>query len=473
MIKHVDFAIVGAGSAGLSALRQIKKTTDSFVLIDPGPLGTTCARVGCMPSKALIHVANAYHQRNSLEQLGINGGGNLICDIPSAFRHVRKLRDRFASGMVKATLQLAGDRFIEGKAVLEGPQRLRVGEQVIHAEQIVIATGASPLIPGPWRVFGDRILTSETIFEQEDLPPRIAVIGLGAIGLELGQALSRLGVSVTGFDQSETIGGLKDPRVRDVAIALQRKEWDLHLGAAAQVSETDEGLLVSSGNVSVLVDKILVAVGVRPNVKDLGLETLGVELDKRGMPSFNPRTMQIDDLPVFIAGDVNGCRAILHEALDEGFIAGRNAIADAPGCFCRRPALSIVFSDPQLAAVGDSFVKLSERDFITGSVDFGSQSRALVEGVNQGILNVYVDPSSARLLGSEMVCPEAEHLAHLLALALQEELTVFDLLRMPFYHPAIEEGLRTALRDAAEKLTSAKATRELELCESCPEAPLC
>lgn len=473
MVKNVDVAIVGAGSAGLSALRQVRKATDNYVLIDPGPLGTTCARVGCMPSKALIQVANAYHQRRHFEQRGISGAGHLQCDIPSVMRHVRSLRDRFTNGMVDATTQLAGDKLLRGKAVLEGPRRIRVGELMIHAQRIILATGASPWIPEPWRSLGNHVLTSQTFFEQEDLSARMAVIGLGTIGLELGLALSRLGVDVTGFSRSSTIGGLKDPAVCAAAIAMQRKEWNLHLGAPVVAREAQEGLEVSAGNESVFVDNVLVAIGVRPNLQDLGLDSLGIELDAYGMPPFDSQTMQVAHLPIFIAGDANGCRPILHEALDEGFIAGRNAVAHTPECYHRRTVLRVVFSDPPIAVVGHSFAQLDGREFITGIVDFADESRAIIEGSDHGILKLYVDPSSARLLGSEMACPGADHLAHILALAIQQELTVFDLLRMPFYHPTMEEGLRTALRDAASKLPHKTQNTELQLCESSPEAPLC
>lgn len=473
MTRHVNTAIIGAGSSGLSALSQVKKTTDSFVLIDPGPLGSTCARVGCMPSKALINVANAYHQRKAFEQKGINGAENLKCDIPVVMRHVRALRDRFTSGMVEATEQMAGGKFIQGKAVLEGPQHIRVGEIVFHAQRVIIATGSNPVVPSDWKSFADRILTSETIFEQIYLPRRMAIIGLGAIGLELGQALSRLGVNVFGFSLMNTIGGISDPDVNAAAIKSLEAEFPMYLGHPANIREINGALEVTAGSERAEVDSVLVAMGVRPCVEGLGLEHLGLPLNKQGLPPFNPNTMQVGDLPVFIAGDVNGYRPILHEAVDEGLITGFNATAETPKCYCRRSVLGVVFSDPQIAVVGHSFEQLKDREFITGSINFENQARAMIEGSNMGMLKLYVDPSSARLLGCEMAVPEAEHLAHLLALAVQQELTVFDLLRMPFYHPTVEEGLRTALRDAVGKLPHKERNAEFYLCNSCPEKPLC
>lgn len=473
MERHVDFAIIGAGSAGLSALRQVKKQTDNFVLIDPGPLGTTCARIGCMPSKALIHVANAYYRTHQFESMGLNGATHLHCDIPAVLRHVRTLRDRFTNGMVEATQQLAGDGFLHGKAVLEGPQRIRVNDLVIHAKQIILATGARPMIPGPWRAFGDRILTSDTIFEQKDFPARMAVIGLGAIGLELGQALSRLGITVTGFDQADMIGGLQDPSVHAAALEAQRQEWKLHLGAPAEVRETPKGLEVSSGGERVVVDKIVVAVGMRPNVEDLGLETLGVALNENGIPPVDPHTSQIGDLSVYLAGDANGFRPLLHEALDEGFIAGRHSSQKVDRkCTCRRVPMQIVFSDPQCVVVGQPYSELKQRDIVIGEASFTDQSRAIMEGRNQGLLRIYADATSGLLLGAEMAVPDGEHLGHLLGLAIHAQQTVFDILRIPFYHPTIEEGLRTALRTAAAAIKFEEQPDELSLCESCPEGPL-
>ncbi len=474
MHHHVDVAIVGAGSAGLSALRQVKKVTDNYLLIDPGPLGTTCARVGCMPSKALIHIANAYHHRRMFAEIGVSGAEHLRCDIPAVLRHVRTLRDHFTTGMIEATRKLAGERFLEARAVLVGPKRVRVGDRLVEADRIVLAPGARPLIPREWQMFSDHILTSSTIFEQDVLPARIAVIGLGAIGLELGQALSRLGIQVTGFNMVREIGGLSDPVVNAVAGEIFAGEFTMHNGVAAKIIVADNGVEVHAGTASATVDKILVATGVRPNLEHLGMETLGVDLDEYGMPPVDPHTLRIGDLPVFLAGDANGYAPVLHEALDEGFIAGRHSFAvdGVSACYCRRPPLRIVFSDPQCAVVGQSFAALRGTRIVIGHVDFSQQSRAIIEGRNAGMLRLYADASTGRILGAEMVAPEAEHLAHLLAACIQANMTVHHALQLPFYHPTLEEGLRTALRAAVKPLKECPVPKGLHLCESCPESAL-
>ena len=450
MTTKLDIIVIGAGSAGLAAVRQVKKSTDNFLLINDGPYGTTCARVGCMPSKALIEVANAFYARNKAEAFGIRGSEHLSIDSPAVMQRVRALRDRFVGGVVKST-EVLGDRSIAGRARLLGPNEVAAGDQVFRARSIVIAAGSRPVVPQPWLVLGDRLLTTDTLFDEEKLPARMAVVGLGAIGIEMAQALSRLGVEVHAFNSSETLAGISDPVVAESARQSLHEEFAIHTGHEVVLSRTTSGVRVQAGPVDIEVDRVLAAIGRKPNLGDLGLESLGVTLDKRGLPPFDRRTLQIADLPVFIAGDANADASLLHEAADEGYIAGVNAVAEKPICFQRRTPLAIVFSDPGIAAVGQRFAALDLDQCLIGSVDFATQGRALTAQRNQGVLCVYAAREDARILGAEMCAPAAEHLAHLLALAIHRGLSVHDLLAMPFYHPVLEEGLRTALREISQQ----------------------
>jgi len=463
MTKELDVIVIGAGTAGLAAVRQVQKRTSRFVLINEAPYGTTCARVGCMPSKALVEAANAYHARRKADAFGIRGSENLRIDVPAVLQRVRGLRDRFVGGVLQSTEAL-GERSLAGRARLLGPNHVVVDEQQFHARSIVIAAGSSPVVPQPWQALGERLLTTDMLFEQETLPPRMAVIGLGAIGIEMAQALSRLGVEVHAFDSSDGLAGVSDPFVAKILRESLEEEFALHSGHEVELSGTTGGVRVQAGTVDIEVDRVLVAIGRKPNLARLGLETLGVTLDTSGLPPFDRSTMQIADLPVFIAGDANADVSQLHEAADEGYIAGINAMADKPICFKRRTPLAIVFSDPGIAAVGQRFADLDTDQCLIGSVDFASQGRALTAQRNTGVLRIYARQDDARLLGAEMCAPAAEHLAHLLALAVSRSLTAHDLLSMPFYHPVLEEGLRTALRDIAGK--SGKSRPDLGACDS-------
>ncbi len=451
MDKTLDVIIIGAGSAGLAALREVHKRSESFLLINDGAYGTTCARVGCMPSKALIEAANAFHRRHSFDAFGIRGAAALSVDVPAVLRRVRALRDDFVAGTLAATDEL-GERSLAGRARLLDAQTVAVGERRYHARRIVIASGSQPVIPDAWRAFGDRIVTTDTLFELETLPRRMAVVGLGAIGIEIAQALSRLGVEVTGFGANPRLAGLSDEAVDLALRELLDKEFAFHTSASAELSPAADGIEVRSGAVRVVADQVIAAIGRRPNVAGLGLETLGVELDARGMPPVNPNTLQIADLPIFLAGDANGRAALLHEAADEGHIAGINAMATELRCFRRRTPLAIVFADPNVAVVGQRVADLDAAQLVIGQASFKRQGRARTAQHNKGLMRLYADRNSGRLLGGEMCVPAGEHMAHVLALAIERELSVQELLRLPFYHPVLEEGMRGALRDLSAQL---------------------
>ncbi len=307
-------------------------------------------------------------------------------------------------------------------------------------------------MPGPWQALGARILTTDTLFEQADLPSRIAVIGMGAIGVEVAQALARLGLDVCGFDSGESIAGLSDPEVVAALRDSLGREFPIRLGTEVELAEAGAALEIRAGDTRLEVDKAIVAVGRRPNLEGLGLETLGVPLDEKGLPPVDPETMRIADTPVFLTGDANADRPLLHEAADDGHIAGLNATGDAPIRLPRRTPLSVVFCHPQAAVVGQPHSALDDATTIVGEADFARQGRARIIDANRGTMRLYAAREGGRLLGAEMAAPAGEHMAHLLALAIGQGLTVHDVLRMPFYHPTLEEGLRSALRALARQL---------------------
>ncbi len=463
MIETRDIVIVGAGTAGLSALREVRKQTDNFAIVNAGAYGTTCARVGCMPSKLLIEAANHFFRRNDFAAFGITGAEHLRIDVPAVMRRVRQLRDEFVAGIVRLTADL-GDRNIAGHARLLAPDELQIGERRLRAQRIIIATGSRPVLPQHWLRLRGPVFTSDTIFEAPEFPRRMAVIGLGAVGVEIAQALSRLGVEVLAFGSGKTLCGLDDPIVNARAIALLGREISVALDCDASLHEDAAGLQVHNGKQVVTVDAAFAALGRQPNIEGLGLETLGVPLDAQGMPELNPHTLQAANLPVYFAGDVASDLPVLHVANDEGHIAAYNALREKPTCFQRRVPLTIVFTDPNIAIVGARLRELNAATIAIGTVDFANQGRARIARENRGVLRIYADRKEGLILGAQMCAPRAEHLAQLLALAIGERATVQSLLRMPFYHPVFEEGLRTALRDAARQIT-ARADSDLAACE--------
>ncbi len=448
MSRKVDVAIIGAGTAGLNAMGQVRRAKKSFVLINGGELGTTCARVGCMPSKAFIQIADTFHGKSLFNRFGIEGGSGLSVDTEDAMEHVRGIRDLLVDRVMQgSTDELDEEQFIDGYARFVDQNHLEINGETIEANSIVIACGSTPVMPEVWKSLGDRVWTTDTFFEQESLPQSVAVIGLGVIGLELGQAMSRLGIEVNGFDALSTVSGLTDDAVSRVAINVIGKEFPLHLGHSAQLSESGDKLRVTAGDVSIEVDAVLASLGRRPALDSLGLENLGLALDERGVPKYNSNTMQIGESSIYMAGDVNGDLAILHEAGEEGRIAGLNAAGANVRAFQRKVPLAITFCDPNIISVGQNWADLKDDDeVIVGEMPMGPIGRALIMGKNKGLIRIYARKSDGLILGAAMMAAKGENLAHSLAWAIQQEMTIHQMLQMPYYHPVLEEAVQATLQ---------------------------
>lgn len=468
MKNHYRLAIIGAGSAGLAALKYAQRQTNDIALINHGPLGTTCARVGCMPSKALLGPAHALAHARAQARAGIKGIDALRADMPVVLAHVRGLRDRFIRGSIELSHSL-GDDFIAGRARFLDANTIEVNGQRVTAERIILATGSRPIVPAPWRSLGRRVLSTDDFFEQPDLGRRVAVIGLGAIGAELGQGLAMLGLEVHGFSHSGQLAGITDSEVNAALLEALQGELRLTTGVEVQLEAAGEhAVRVIAGAETHEVDWVLAAIGRRPNLDDIGLENLGVALDAHGMPAFDRATLQLADLPIWLAGDANRLHPILHEAADDGRLAAHHALQEGADCHRRRVPMGIVFTQPNAAFAGKHRRELDEADIVVGKVSYARQGRALTEGRNAGALHVYFDRTSMKLLGAELAAPDGEHLAHLLAWAIQQELSIDELLQMPFYHPVVEEGLRSALHDARRQLPQARPLIDLPLCAPPP-----
>jgi dihydrolipoamide dehydrogenase len=465
MEMQVDVAVIGAGTAGLAAYRAARAAGARAVIIEGGPYGTTCARVGCMPSKLLIAAAEAAHAIERAAGFGVHVDGPLRVDGREVMARVRRERDRFVGFVVDGVESIPAADRIRGYAWFLDANTLEVeGGPLIRARSVVIATGSRPAIPPMLSDLGDRLVVNDDVFGWETLPKSVAVFGPGVIGLELGQALARLGVRVVVLGRGGRIGPITDPFVQRAAVKSFAAE--LTLDADAHVSRVER-----KGN-EVEIDYrgpegearterfefVLAATGRTPNVASLGVERTGIALDTRGIPVFDPHTMQAGRSSIFIAGDASNYAPILHEAADEGRIAGENA-ARFPKVAAghRRALLGIVFTDPQIAIVGGGFAHLKAHALAAGEVSFEDQGRSRVMLRNHGHLRVYGDPATGRFLGAEMVGPDAEHIGHLLSWALQAGMTVAEMLQMPFYHPVVEEGLRTALRDLDARIKSSQA----------------
>ena len=456
----VDVAIIGAGTAGLSARHEVLRHGGRPVLIEGGPYGTMCARVGCMPSKLLIAASEVARTVQAAATFGVNPAGGLTIDGRAVMARVRRERDRFAGSIVASTNAIPEEQRLLGHARFTGPHSLQVGDHArVKARAIVIATGSTPVLTAPFDAIRDHVMVSDDVFEMQDLPSSMAVIGAGLIALELGQAMLRLGVRVAFFSPFEQLGPFSDPEVRRVVRRDFSAELDLRLSAEMVSAEpVPKGVSLrwrDAGGMTreEVFASVLVAAGRRPNIAGLNVEATGLALGDGGLPHIDFETAQCAGSPIFLAGDVGDIRPLLHEAVDDGRIAGENAMLwPAVIRHTRRTALAVGFTDPQMALVGLRHDQLPACAHVIGEASFDDQPRARMICRNKGLLRIYAEAPGGRLLGAEMFGPGAEHLSHLLAWAVQSRLTVAMALSMPFYHPTLEEGLRSALRDLDARL---------------------
>lgn len=499
-IRHVDAAVIGAGTAGHNAYRQISKVTDNLVIINEGIWSTTCTYRGCMPSKLLIAAADRAYHANHSDEFGIEG--NATINGKQVMKRVQDERDRFASFALKNVESWDENNKIHGRAVFSESGLIEAhtatGDiEYIKADHIVIATGSQPFVPEGWKLsLGDTLITSDTIFELPDLPKSMAVVGTGAIGLELAEAMSRLGVEVAIFNRSKVVGGIKDDAINQKAIACFSNQLDLRLDTKIESVSRDESVspaqavinyIDAEGNAQTWCgEKVLAATGRRNSLHTLGLEHVGVRLDDKNRPlDMDKLTGKIKDTNVYIVGDANAYMPLLHVSSNEGYLSGKeialtvsgqadetsmsDAIATDPDCsddstvlndmapdksHTAATAMSVIFSVPQIMSVGQSLPEIEKQGlpYVVGKVSFDNQGRSRVMGVNCGLLRIYTCPKTSLILGASMVGPDAEYIAHILATAITNEVDISGLLASPFYHPTILEGLRTALRDAAGKV---------------------
>jgi dihydrolipoamide dehydrogenase len=455
--RSCDVAIIGAGTAGLAAERSARRVGASTLLIDDRFAGTTCTTVGCMPSKLLIAAAEAAHAVRRAPLFGVKASPPDI-DGAAVMTRVRVQRDAFVRATIKSIEDVPAEIRIKARARFVGRDRLALDDgSTVSARTIVIATGSRPRVPPMFAALGDRILTNETIFDLPDLPRSVAVIGAGPLGLELAQALARLGVETRVFDEGLHLAGLHDEKVATVLKAILAEELPVHLGVTLSVARAGDAVTISWKGASTgeaRFERVLVATGRPPDLGDLDLKTTGIALDDHGTPKVDPETMQCGDAPIFVCGDADAQRPVLHEAAIEGAIAGRNAATyPTVNRAKRNVAFSIMFTDPPLAVIGPP----AGEDLLVGQASYADQGRAKVEGRNAGLVILHAARPDGRLIGAVLLGPGMDHVGHLLAWAIERGETATALLRHPFYHPTLEEGLKTALRQicAAAEIAAA------------------
>ena len=456
----LDLIIIGAGTAGMSAYKEALKHTHNIRLINDGAWDTTCARVGCMPSKICISTANRLHDANHADHVGLNL--KIEADTSRVMTHVQALRDRFTRSVIRDVDSWNPEHKISGQAKFINANTIEVNGEQLQAKSFILAVGSTSNIDQDQKqILGDRLITTDEVFELPDLPKRLAAIGSGAIAIELSQAMHNLGVEVTTFARSRKVGILSSENLQEIAQAHISQNLNILFETLPSSMSRDGDQVTieyqdqNGQSQSIQVDYVLSATGRNSLLSTLDLHNVDAIFQEIKKLPINNDTKQLGDYPIFVVGDAYSKNPIQHVAAYTGKHVVKNCLnyPDVKALPSLSP-LAIVFSNPQMAIAGQSKKELEQQniEFITGFQSFEKQGRALTLGKNYGAIEVYIEQSTQRLLGAEMFMDSAEHLAHMLSWMIAEQVTLEDVLNRPYYHPTLEEGLRSALKHARRQL---------------------
>ena len=456
MSKKYDVVVVGGGPGGYVCAIRAGQLGLKTACVDANDIfGGTCLRVGCIPSKALLESSEQYHNaKEGLKQHGIVIKGEVEFDLATMMRRKSRIVSTLGRG-VGGLLKKNKVDAIQGLATLKGGGLIEVktseGVDSLQADHIVIATGSTPIsLPGI-EIDGTHVGSSTDALDYEKVPDHLVVIGAGVIGLELGSVWKRLGAKVTVLEYLDRILPGMDSEIANLAKkSLTKQGLKFQLGARVEGVEIADGKCrVSIGGSDEVVecDKVLMAVGRRPYTDGLGLEEIGVELDRRGF-------IKVDDhfstnvAGVYALGDVIGGAMLAHKAEEEG-VALAERLKTGAGHIDYLTIPAVVYTHPEIATVGKTEEQLKEEGvpYRAGRFPFAANGRAKAMGESEGLVKILSHETTDRILGVHILGPHAGDLLSESVVAMSFGASSEDLARICHSHPTLSEATKEAALD--------------------------
>ncbi len=442
-----DLCIIGAGSGGLSVAAGAAQMGARVELIEAHKMGGDCLNFGCVPSKALIAAAKAAQTHRSSAHLGIADHEPKV-DYAAVMAHVHRTIAAIAPHDSVERFEGLGVRVIQAHGQFTGPAEVTAGGHVIAARRFVIATGSAPAVPPIPGLDTVPYLTNETLWDNRDLPETLIVVGGGPIGIELAQAHRRLGSRVIVLEALVTLGR-EDPEITAVALARLRAEGvDIRDGAkVAEVSGVAGAIRVTLVGGEVLEGThLLIATGRQANVEGLGLDSAGVDFDRRGV-TVGRDLRSVSNRRIYAIGDVAGGLQFTHVANYHAGLVIRSALFRLPVTNRTGHIPRVTYTDPEVAQAG--LTEAEAREQFGDAVEvhrfsFAESDRALAEGKPEGLVKAMTGPRG-RILGCSIVGVQAGELIHPWALALASGLKIGAMAGYVAPYPTLgEAGKRAA-----------------------------
>ncbi len=459
MTDNFDVAIIGAGPAGYVAAIRAAQLKQKVAIIDKQWLGGVCLNVGCIPSKSLLKNAEVAH---TLRERGKDFGfsfDNLKLDYSVAVKRSRQNSDRLTKG-VGFLMRKNNITVYMGEAKLKGRDTVLVTDAEkkvteLHAKNIIVATGATAVVPAAWNRDGEKVVTYLEAILQTKLPKSVVIIGSGAIGVEFATVWSSYGVNVTIVEMLPRLVPLEDEEVsKELKKEFEKRGIKCLVGNKVEAVEaTPSGVKVTTsaeGKQTVLeAEQALVAIGFRPNSKGFGLEEAGVKLDQRGFIEINDK-MQTSVPNIWAIGDVTGKLMLAHVGSAMGIVCAENIAGAETVTLDYEMMPRATYCQPQVASFGLTEAQARERghNIKVGRFPFQANGKALGLGDYAGWVKIVVDDKYGEILGAHMIGPEVTELLPELTLAHLMELTPHEIARNVHAHPSLSEVLGEAAHAA-------------------------
>ena len=447
---RIDFVVIGGGSAGLVASHGAGGLGAEVVMVEPNHPGGDCLWKGCVPSKRLLTAAKAAHTMRTADKHGITAVEPEI-DFAAVMGQFKAAQDHIAPHDSVERLEESGVRVIPAYGKFTGPNTIEADGETLHFRKAMIAVGAAPSVPPIPGLREANPLTSDDVWDLAEAPKRLAVIGGGAIGCELGQAFSRLGSTVTLFEFAPTLMPFLGSNVGELIAERFRAEGidvrdNTGVGEVKTNADGTYTLITGEGDNTeeFIVDKILAATGRSANTKDMGLEAAGVELDKRGLVVVNDR-LQTSNPHIYAGGDVVGKMPFTHTAGAHGSTIVGNALFKLRRKVNHDQIPFAIFCEPEVASIGQIEAKDGEDDFVVHHIDHHEVDRAITSGDPVGFTELFT--SGGTLVGATVVGETAGETINELTLRVTSKAKLRDVGQMIRPYPTHAESSAKAANE--------------------------
>ncbi|MFP4069670.1 MAG: dihydrolipoyl dehydrogenase [Opitutales bacterium] len=449
-----DLIVIGSGPGGyVAAIRGAQLGLKTAIVEKDKNLGGTCLNVGCIPSKALLHSTEIYHLAgHGAEAHGIDLS-NLSINIAKLMEKKSKTVDQLRNG-VKQLMKANKIKVFNGLGALseEGKVRVQGGKDGadLQAKHIIVASGSVPVELPFLKFDGETVVSSDQAIAFDKVPEKLAVVGAGAIGLELGSVWARLGSKVDVIEFLPNIAPTFDKDVSKMAERLFKKQGlEFHLKTKVTGVEKEDGKTILTAEkdgeeITFEADKILVSVGRKPHTERLGLQTVGIETDDKGRIPVD-KHFRTSASGVYAIGDVIAGPMLAHKAEEEG-VACVERIAGQAGHVNYDAIPNVIYTEPEIASVGltETAAKEAGRDIKTGKFNFAGNGRAIATDATDGFVKVVADAKTDRLLGVQIISKSASELIASAVAHIEYGGSAEDLARTVHAHPTLSEAMKEA-----------------------------